>query len=211
MQRFNDSSRSILDTKSVSQLNRIRPKCNQAKALHNRSLLITEVGESEIYASANIDETGEYDHAMREWNVTIMSENHAMSCPLEALSKLQVRIGNDYISSFMKNRDSIIVRVFRLPYHSDEKSFSLTLGCDMVIIGRVRGWPRLHHSSPIECEDENEFHGSLEFLFQFLKENSYKGTHLVFGCIVFKDHILRPDNKRLVPIQEKVPNWETFE
>lgn len=211
MQRVNYSSRSILDTKSASQLKNIGTKCKQAPVLDNRSLVITEVGDFHVYASANIDETGEYDHAMKEWNVTIMNENHAMSCPLEALSKLQVRIGNDYVSSFMEDRDRIIARVFRLPYYSEDKSFSLTIGCDMVIIGRVHGWPQLDRRSPTESEDDNEFHGSLEVLLQFLKENTYKGTELSFGYIVFKDHILHVDNKRLVSIQEKVPNWETFE
>lgn len=212
MQRMNYSSRSILDTKPVSQVDRIQTKCNQATVLHNRSLLINELGGCHVYASADIDETGEYDPAMKEWNVTIVkNKTHVMSFPLEVLSKLQVRIGKEYSSSFMENRDSIIIRVFRLPYPSNEKSFSLTIGCDMVIIGRVHGWPQVDRRSPVESEDDNEFYGSLEVLLQFLEENSYQGTRLSFGCIVFKDHILHPDNKRLFSIQEKVPNWETFE
>lgn len=217
MQRYNLSSRSILDTDSFCPLYRIRTECHQSTVVHDRSVFITGQDGHHIYASANIDETGEYDNAMKEWNVSVLNKNHAASCTLESLANLEIRIGNNYCSSFRENSNEMIARVYSIPQCPNEKSFSLTLSGDLIIIGRVHGWPQLDQRAPVDCHDDddddegNEFYGSLELLFQCLKQECYKGAELSFGCVILKDRILGSDERHLAEIQDVIPNWETFE
>ena len=171
----------------------------------SRSIQITGRGGHNIYASANIDESGEYDDIMKEWTVQILTKNHAQSCALDLLASLEIRIGGSYLSSFTSGRDRIDIRVYTVRSQG-EKSFSITIGNELVLLGRVRGWPEAR--SP-ETDDDEEFNGTLETLLAFLQSGSLGGVELLIGCVVFKKFILGSLAGKQ-SIEELPTNWETF-
>ena len=87
MQRINYQSESVL----ISAQNDVEKQKFQHQVT-SRSVEITSRGKHKI-ASANFDESGEYDDAMREWTVHFLRANHASSCPLELLPNLEIKIG----------------------------------------------------------------------------------------------------------------------
>jgi hypothetical protein len=112
----------------------------------------------------------------------------------------------------IENKDRIIARIYSVPSCLDEKTFSLTFGSDMVVIGRMHGWPNIDSRTPVDFDDDNEISGPLELLLEMSKEGRFAGTTLLFGCIVFKNHLLGSNNRHLDSIQEATrTNWETFE
>jgi len=189
----------------------------QQTIVHDRSILITGKRGYRIYASADIDTTGEYNENMREWTVYVLERDHALSCPFECLGNLEVRIGDKYYSPFHARRDQIMVRVYNVECNRGEKSFSLTLGNEMVILGRVQNWPEdPEQRSPGESDgdDDEVFHGSLETVLDCLQDKSLNGVQLFFSCVVFKEFVLGTVKEALVPngIHEtQQVNWESFE
>jgi len=188
----------------------------QQTIIHDRSILITGRRGYRIYASADIDTTGEYNDIMKEWTVNVLARDHASSCPLESLENLEVRIGDKYHSSFHANRDQVVVRVYNVECNRDQKSFSLTLGSEMVILGRVQNWPEdPEQRSPGESDrydddgnDGEVLHASLDTLLQCLQQRSLNRVELIFNCIVFKETVLGSPKEAAA---KEAANWETFE
>lgn len=202
MQRINIDSRSILETSSNEKFGK-----QHIPKLSSRSVQITERGGRQV-ASANLDESGEYDETMKEWTVHFLRANHTSSCPLESLPDLEIKIGGfqGYISSFGAEKGDIIIRVYNVRSH-DKKSFSLTIRNELVLIGQVCGWPE--GRSP-DCSDDEEFQGTLEQLLLILSSGSLTGVELLIGSIVMKNFILRQSSH--TNIDEETPaQWETFE
>ena len=209
MQRHHTEPKSLLS--SSHRLRDETHKTRQETALDtSRSIHITNRRDQHTYATANIDESGDYDDAMSEWTVHVLSKNHLLSCPLETISSLEVKVGHKYSCSFDMNRADVMVRVYSVP-RQEEKSFSLTIGSKIVILGRCRGWPEAR--TPEESEGE-EFCGSLEILLQSLEFEYLSGVELIFGCIVLKSSVLNNETMKMQngARRETLPtNWETFE
>ena len=202
MQRINYQSESVL----ISAQNDVEKQKFQHQVT-SRSVEITSRGKHKI-ASANFDESGEYDDAMREWTVHFLRANNASYCPLELLPILEIKIGGStgYNCSFATDREEIAVRVYSVR-SQDEKSFSLTIRNDLVLLGRVTGWPE--GRSPDSADDE-EFNGTLESLLPVLQSGSLGGVKILIGCAVFKNSLLRSQNKPKIA-EEMGIEWETFE
>lgn len=209
MQRHHIQPKSLLS--SSQRLNDESHKTRQGTSLDtSRSICISNRRDQRSYATANIDESGDYDDAMSEWTVNVLSKNHPIPCPLEKISSLEVKIGHKYSCFFDINRADVMVRVYSLP-RQEEKSFSLTIGSKIVILGRCHGWPEAR--TPEESEGE-EFCGSLEMLLQSLEFEYLSGVELLFGCIVLKSSVLNNETRKMQngPRRETLPtNWETFE
>ena len=204
MQRMRNSAQSVLQEDSYSQEKEAR-KFQERKT--SRSVQISGKGGHHIFAHANIDESGEYEDGLCEWTVYFLQKNHAPSCPLSSLSNLEISIGGrkGYFSSFQNDSYQIIVRVYTAR-SSGEKSFSLTVGDKVVVLGKVQGWPE--GRSP-ESGDDEEFNGTLENALQFIRSGSLGSAELLMGCIVFKSSILRSERPEM--IEERGMNWESFE
>lgn len=207
MQSINFSNRSILETSPSNERSKGHP---YHTIINEKSVLITGKKGYRIFANANIEETGTYDNGMKEWTVNVLSRDNSSSCPVKSLIDMEVRIGEDYMKSFRKESDSINICVYNLPTRQDEKSFSLTIGNDMVILGRVIGWPQEEQRSPSdEYENDNEvFTGSLEILLQLLKQGTVNDCQLKFGCIVLKERIFSSKSDQSLLDDD---NWESFE
>ncbi len=212
MQRTSKLSRNNLGIANLGsdEYQKGRKAYNRARCVE-----ITSRGGQCIYAMANMDESGDYDDVMSEWTVNVLRKNHPAACPLENLSNLEVKIGNGsvYLSSFLHERDRVTVRVYSV-LCQEEKSFSLTIGNEMVILGRCRGWPEAR--SPEEMDQAEDFNGTLENLLLFLESESLSGVELMFGCIVMKNFILQSSrslDKESVSSSDsqlQPSNWETF-
>ncbi len=202
MQRLNYSSNSILQG-TVDE--KVKGQKYEQTRIHDRSILITGRRGYRIYASADLDTTGEYDESMKEWTVNVLARDHDLSCPLESLENLEVRIGDKYHSSFHANRDQIMVRVYNVDCDRDQKSFSLTISSDMVILGKVQNWPEDPEQRDDDSDDDNDgelLHASLDTFLHCLQQRSLNRVELFFNCIVFKEFVLGA---------AKQSNWETFE
>eukprot|EP00979_Chaetoceros_neogracilis_P014731 scaffold4843_cov266-Chaetoceros_neogracile.AAC.13 len=216
MQRLNHSSNCILESSSHEK---VKGRKYQQSISHDRSIIITGRRGRHIYASADMDTTGEYDEVMKEWTVNILERDHTLCCPLDCLGNLEVRIGNQYHSPFHTKRDQIMVRVYNVECDRDQKSFSLTIGNEMVILGTVQNWPEHPEQRSPDQSDGNDdeiLHGSLETVLHCLQEKSLTGVELLFNCVVFKKGVLGTlkevcvPNSRIHETPQQV-NWESFE
>ena len=139
-------------------------------------------------------------------------------------------MGSWYITSLASHRDSdsVHVRVYSVRNLGGEKSFSLTIGNELVVLGTVRGWPVAEERGDVDVDgdvdddDGEEFLGSLDSLLIFLEKGSLyaPGIELLFGCVALKNFILTtllighshvgsPDDS---PDEHRsYANYETFE
>ena len=191
----------------------ITQKCQvEESSSASRTVQIT-CHRNQKVASANFDESGEYDDSMREWTVHFLKSNHASSCPLEWLPHLEIKIGGPtgYNCSFATtDREGINIRVYNVRTQ-DEKSFSLTIGNEVLLLGRISGWPE--GRSPDYSDEDEEFNGTLDSLIPVLQSGSLSGVKISLGCAVFKLSLLRNEQQQNIPkiVEEMGMNWETFE
>jgi hypothetical protein len=163
-------------------------------------------GNGAQYAISQIQTEGEYDPSMNEW--TVILKNNSLSYPLNNLKNLQLRIGNEFSCSFDGSSQSIQdihVRVHRL--QGGEKSFIFIVGGDLMLLGRVKNWPE----SKCESENDEEFNGDLEKLYQLLSLERRDNINLVFTYVIFKDNIISGFQKNEDIPQDWKDTWETFD
>ena len=203
MQRYNHHSKSVF----ISAVNSVDKQKFQHE-VSSRSVEITSRGKHKI-ATANFDESGEYDDAMGEWTIRFLKDNHASSCPVELLPYLEIKIGEHtggYNCSFENDQEDIYVRVYNVR-SQDEKSFSLTIRNELVLLGRVVGWPE---GRAPDSDDDEEYNGTLHSLLPILESRALNGVKIFIGCAVFKNSLLRTSNQLKI-MEEFGSQWETFD
>lgn len=176
-----------------------------------RSIRISTSSGQQTFAVANIEESGNYDDVMNEWTVYFLTKNHSKACPLNVLSNLGITVNNGntgYFSSFVTDRERIVVRVYSV-MRQEEKSFTLTLGNEMIIVGRVYGWPEAR--SPEDTEQDEDFHGTMGELLQHLESDSWSGVEIKFGFAVLKNFCFSSEFSSGISDDSYIrTNWETF-
>lgn len=158
------------------------------------------------YAISQIQTEGEYDPSMNEW--TVILKNTSLAYPLNNLKNLQLRIRNTFSCSFDGSSHSIQdihVRVHRL--RGGEKSFIFIVGGDLMILGRVKDWPE----SKCDSDNDEEFNGNLEQLYQLLSLERRDNINLVFTYVIFKDNLKSGFKKNEDIPQDWKDTWETFD
>lgn len=160
------------------------------------------------YASAQIQTNGEFDPSMNEW--TVGFGNECLAYPLKNLNTLQLHIGKEFSCNFdgssSKSIQDIHVRVYSS--REGEKSFVFIVGGDLMLLGKVKDWPESRCNFD---DDEEEFNGDLEKLYQLLSLESRDNVHLVFTFAVFKDNIISSSQKNKGSTQDWKDTWESFE
>lgn len=190
------SSEKVLDDLD-GESEKIRSRIQQARTVE----ISTVQG---FQTSAMLDESGDFDSVMKEWTVYFLEKDHTSFCPLESLNAVKIRVGNKYSLDFQRLGKEIHVRMHNVESQG-EKSLVFTFGNELMLLARVTGCPE--ERSP-NTDDDTVYEGDLPSLIRMLKSEEMFGAEISFGCIIFKDFLLK--NLREVAEEEK-SNWETFE
>mmetsp|Transcript_9321 Transcript_9321/g.10835 ORF Transcript_9321/g.10835 Transcript_9321/m.10835 type:complete len:213 (+) Transcript_9321:230-868(+) len=169
----------------------------------SRSINIT--AGQDFQTTAIVDESGEYDDVMQEWTVHFMKKDQEFPCPVELLNELEIRVGDEFVLSFLHDIAKIDVRIHNVASEG-EKSIIFIVGNELMLLGRIHGFPE--ERSP--TDEDAFFEGDLDGLLRMLKSEEMIGTEILFGCIIFKDFVLK-SNSFGSTAEEAKDNWETFE
>ncbi len=153
---------------------------------------------------AQLDESGEFENALKEWTVHFLEKDQPTYCPIETLKKLEIKIGNNYGIKFLYQSKNIHARVHNV--ESDgEKSLTFTVGNELMLLCRIIGCPE--ERSP-NSDDDAIYEGDFKSLLTMLKREQMLGASISFGCVIFKDFLLKTSRGR--NHEEEKSNWETF-
>ena len=159
-----------------------------------------------FYTMARLDESGEFDNSLQEWTVFFLEKNQPSFCPIQAFNGLQIKIGSHYGVDFVRESSKINVRIHNVESQG-EKSLTITVGNELMLLGRITGCPE--ERSPDNDED-TVFEGDIKSLVRMLKSEQMFGPGVSFkvGCLIFQDFLL---NSLEEISEEGKSNWETFE
>ena len=152
--------------------------------------------------SACMEESGDFESALKEWTVHFLEKDQPMYCPVETLRRLELKIGCHYGIKFLRQNSKINVRVHNID--SGEKSLTFTIGNEAMLLCRITGCPE--ERSP-NSDDDTVYEGDFKNLLGMLKAEDMNGASISFGCVIFKDFLLKKGKK--IEEEEK-SNWETF-
>jgi hypothetical protein len=212
MQRL---SRDVRDNDdSVSRAARSRSSCDkEAKQVSSESeknqrlqqsrTVVISAGHS-YQTTANLDASGEFDTTMGEWTVYFLERDQPSFCPAEAMMKIDMQIGNDYRINFVRDSKRVHVRIHNVESQG-EKSVVFTIGNELMLLGRITGCPE--ERSPNSDEDAI-YEGDLPSLLTMLRSEEMCFAKVSFGCVIFKDYLLKDLGNRA---EEEKSNWENFE
>mmetsp|Transcript_14525 Transcript_14525/g.18353 ORF Transcript_14525/g.18353 Transcript_14525/m.18353 type:complete len:215 (+) Transcript_14525:128-772(+) len=155
--------------------------------------------------TARLDESGEFDSAMKEWTVYFLEKDHSSLCPLESLNAVKIKVGNKYSLDFQRLGKKIHVRLHNVESQG-EKSLVFSFGNELMLLARVTGCPE--ERSP-NADDDIIYEGDLPSLINMLKSEEMLGAEISFGCIIFKDFLLK-NQKKTGEEGKRESNWETF-
>lgn len=179
---------------------KIRSRIQQARTV--------EISTSQgFHTSARLDESGEFDSAMKEWTVYFLEKDHTSCCPLESLNEVNIRIGKKYSLDFERLGKKIHVRMHNVESQG-EKSLIFSFGNELMLLARVKGCPE--ERSP-NTDDDTIYEGDFPSLIRMLKSEEMFGAQISFGCIIFKDFLLKNQAGKVAEEgKSSSSNWETF-
>ncbi len=187
------------NTKVIDDFDNKHAKTNVHIAQSRIVEIISDQGE--FHTLASIEETGEYDNSMKEWTVYFMEKDQSSLCSVRSLNGLEIRVGNRYVVKFTHDVQNAHVSMHNVE-NEGEKSLAFTIGNELILLGRIKGYPEER------CDEDTLYQGDLPNLLIMLESEEMVGSSISFGCVVFKDYVLK-DLGRVS--EEEKSNWETFE
>jgi hypothetical protein len=193
----NNGSNKVIDDFDIEHA-RINGHSAQSRTVE----IISDQGD--FHTLARLEATGEYDKLMKEWTVYFMERDQSSLCSVRNLNGLEIRVGDLYSVRFTHDVHNVQVSIHNVE-NEGEKSVSFTIGNELMLLGKFIGYPE--ERSPHSDED-TVYQGDLPNLLTMLESEEMVGSSISFGCVVFKDYVLK-DLGRVS--EEEKSNWETFE
>lgn len=155
---------------------------------------------------ANIDETGEFNMSMKEWTVYFMEKDQQSSCSVKDLLGLEIQIGQQFGVNFKHDMCNIHANMYNIENEGGgEKSIIFFIGNELNLLGRVTGCPEERGPN---SDADTIYKGTLPGLLRMLQSEEMAGSEISFGCVIFKDFVLKDSS---MTRQEEKSNWESFE
>ncbi len=156
--------------------------------------------------SAHLDESGDFEHCLKEWTVHFLEKDQPFFCPVETLKNLEIKVGTNYGIKFLCQSSRIHACVHNV--ESDcEKSLTFTVGNELMLLCRITGCPE--ERSP-NSDDDFVYEGDFKSLLKMLKAEDMMGASISFGCVIFKDFLLKKESANNPDEDEEKFNWESF-
>lgn len=150
----------------------------------------------------SLDQNGHYDFSMKEWTIYFSNEHQASVRPAYNISHLIIQVGEHFQINFNHHDEhNIHVRMYNIENSCEgEKNLSINIGNELMLLGSVTGCPE--ERDPNNDED-TVFEGDLFNWLRMVEREQLldSSSKISFGCIIFKDCILR--NPRHVDEEEK--------
>lgn len=163
-----------------------------------------EISAGQFQTSAWLNESGEFEKALKEWTVHFLEKDQPSYCPIETLKRLEIKIGSDYGIKFLGQSSNIHARMHNVESYG-EKSLTFTVGNELMLLCRIKGCPE--ERSP-NSDDDAVYEGDFKSLLSMLKREEMLGASISFGCVIFKDFLLK--TSRGSNNEEEKSNWENF-